>query len=138
MHVGGCGSPDVACWASDHWVAGLNPLIINFTSLSPGLAWSNLPRQYTPRRPKTTTYTRYKIQDTRYKIQDTRYKIQDTRYKIQDTRSLFPNPMTCILLCVNVCTEYYYDYNGNGRSTITHIGCLPGAPGKVICYIRGF
>ena len=26
-------------------------------------------------------------------------------------------------------TEYYYDYNGNGRSTITYIGCLPDAPG---------
>ena len=52
--------------------------------------------------------------------------------KIQDTRSLFPNPMTCILLCINVYTEYYYDYNGNGRCTITYIGCLPGAPGKVI------
>ena len=25
-----------------------------------------------------------------------------TRYKTQDTRSLFPNPMTCILLCINV------------------------------------
>ena len=31
-------------------------------------------------------------------------------------------------------TEYYYDYNGNGRSTITYIGCLPDAPGKVIRY----
>ena len=33
-------------------------------------------------------------------------------------------------------TEYYYDYNGNGRSTITYIGCLPDAPGKVIRYIK--
>ena len=36
-------------------------------------------------------------------------------------------------------TEYYYDYNGNGRSTITYIGCLPDhadAPGKVIRYIN--
>ena len=37
---------------------------------------------------------------------------QSMSYTIQDTRSLFTNPMTCILLCINVCTEYYYDYNG--------------------------
>ena len=39
-------SPAVACWASDHWVAGSNPLrgsfVINFASLSPASAWPSL------------------------------------------------------------------------------------------------
>ena len=52
------------------------------------------------------------------------------RNKIQDTRCLFPNPITCILLGIHLCTEYYYDYNGNGGSTIAYIGCLPCAPWK--------
>ena len=44
--VGGRRSPAVACWASDHWVVGSNPLrgsfIINFASLSPASAWPSL------------------------------------------------------------------------------------------------
>ena len=61
------------------------------------------------------------------------------QFMLGTRRSLFPNPMTykCmyrILLCINVCTEYYYDYNGNGRSTITYIGCLPGGR-STITYI---
>ena len=43
---GGRRSPVVACWASDHWVAGSNPLrgsfVINFASLSPASAWPSL------------------------------------------------------------------------------------------------
>ena len=41
--LGGCRSPAVACWASDHWVASSNPLrVINFASLSPASAWPSL------------------------------------------------------------------------------------------------
>ena len=39
------GSPDVACWTSDHWVAGSNPaacIISKITSLSPASAWPSL------------------------------------------------------------------------------------------------
>ena len=43
---GGRRSPAVACWTSDHWVAGSNPLrgsfVINFASLSPASAWPSL------------------------------------------------------------------------------------------------
>ena len=56
---------------------------------------------------------------------------QDTRYKkfISQSNDMYIIMYKCI-------TEYYYDYNGNGRSTITYIGCLPDAPGKVIRYIK--
>ena len=57
--------------------------------------------------------------------------VQDTRYKkfISQSNDMYIIMYKCI-------TEYYYDYNGNGRSTITYIGCLPDAPGKVIRYIK--
>ena len=57
--------------------------------------------------------------------------IQDTRYKkfISQSNDMYIIMYKCI-------TDYYYDYNGNGRSTITYIGCLPDAPGKVIRYIK--
>ena len=57
--------------------------------------------------------------------------IQDTRYKkfISQSNDMYIIMYKCI-------TEYYYDYNGDGRSTITYIGCLPDAPGKVIRYIK--
>ena len=57
--------------------------------------------------------------------------IQDTRYKkfISQSNDMYIIMYKCI-------TEYYYDYNGNGRSTITYIGCLPDAPEKVIRYIK--
>ena len=90
--------------------------------------------------PKTVASTRIvwnKMDKYRYQevvisqLAVTPIKIQDTRYKkfISQSNDMYIIMYKCI-------TEYYYDYNGNGRSTITYIGCLPDAPGKVIRYIK--
>ena len=57
---------------------------------------------------------------------------QETR----ETRSVISQSNDMYIIMYKCITEYYYDYNGNGRSTITYIGCLPDAPGNVIRYIK--